>query len=187
MRSLKLLLTSCIALMLFTFSQCKKNKTEEPQLPPETTIGAMTFGCKVNGKVFVPRDGRGKPGLFVQYVNMGTGPGGGWYLNITATNWIPNPPEGINITTDSLLVVEGFSYEFKYDVANNSTIKGTAFSGYGNGRSGYIKTNSDTGSLRIIKFDKINRILSGTFSYSATNLFNGDKIHINDGRFDIRY
>ena len=186
MKQLKIFIGSFLAFLLFTFSQCKK-KNEEPQLPPETTTGAMTFGCKVNGKVFLPKDGRGRPGLYVQYVNLGAGPGGGWYLNIPATNWIPNPPEGINIETDSLLVEEGLSYEFKYDELNNSKIKGTAFSGYGNGVNGYIKTNADTGSLRIIKFDKINRILSGTFSYSATDLSNGNKINITEGRFDIRY
>ena len=186
MKKLKTLLAATLLLLLFTFSKCKKNK-DAPQLPPETTTGAMTFGCKIDGRVFVPRDGRGKPGLYVQYVNLGTGPGGGWYLNIPATNWIPSTPEGVNIETDSLLVEEGMNYEFKYDEANNSKIKGTAFSGYGNGISGYIKTNSDTGSLRIVKFDKINRILSGTFSYSATDLSNGTKIHITEGRFDIRY
>ena len=77
MKNINYLLVTLALLALFTFSQCKKNKTDEPQLPPETTTGAMTFGCKVNGKVFVPKDGRGKPGLFCQYVNLGAGPGGG--------------------------------------------------------------------------------------------------------------
>ena len=50
-------------MIFFTFSKCKKEK-DQPQLPPETITGAMTFGCKVNEKVFVPKDGRGKPGLY---------------------------------------------------------------------------------------------------------------------------
>ena len=61
---------------LLLASSCKKNKDSTDQLPPETTTGAMTFGCKVNGKVFVPKDGNGKPGLFVQYAFLGNGPGG---------------------------------------------------------------------------------------------------------------
>ncbi|MBS1947911.1 MAG: hypothetical protein JST47_09105 [Bacteroidetes bacterium] len=32
---------------------CKKS-VAEPQLPPITQTGANTFGCKVNGKVWVP-------------------------------------------------------------------------------------------------------------------------------------
>ncbi|MBA3675300.1 MAG: hypothetical protein H0W75_10180 [Chitinophagaceae bacterium] len=65
----------------FTFltaASCKKPGSDNTdQLPPETTTGAMTFGCKVNGEVFIPLDGRGKPGLIAQYVNLGNGPGGG--------------------------------------------------------------------------------------------------------------
>jgi hypothetical protein len=181
MRSLKLLLTSCIALILFTFSQCKKNKTEEPQLPPETTIGAMTFGCKVNGKVFVPKDGNGRPGLFVQYVNLGAGVGGGWHLNIPAYNY--STKRGVSIETDSLLLLEGMTYEF------NTTI-GTANAFYRenipNGVNVYQKLGSDLGSLTIKKHDQVQRILSGTFSFVGTD-GNGIKVNITEGRFDIRY
>ena len=66
-----------IATLATSYRSCKKSSTTEDQLPPETTTGAMTFGCKVNGKVFVPKDGNGRPGLYVQYVNLGPGPGGG--------------------------------------------------------------------------------------------------------------
>lgn len=178
MKNLKLLFTALSVMTIFTFSQCKK-KNEEPQLPPETTTGAMTFGCKVNGKVFVPKEGRGKPGLYVQYVNLGSGVGGGWHLNIPATNWIPNPPEGVNIETDSLLVSQGQTYQFK-----NS--KGSPKAFYDNGNV-YPKLDNDTGELKIIKFDQINRIISGTFFFVGTNATSGEKIDITEGRFDIRY
>ena len=79
MKFIRITLPALLIATIFTFSQCKKNKDVEPQLPPETTTGAMTFGCKVNGKVFVPKDGRGRPGLFVQYVNLGAGLGGGGF------------------------------------------------------------------------------------------------------------
>jgi hypothetical protein len=186
MKNVKTILTGTAIILLFSFSQCKKNKNEEPQLPPETATGAMTFGCKVNGKVFVPRDGRGKPGLFVQYVNLGSGPGGGWYLNIPARNWIPSMPDGVNIGTDSLLIVEGNTYEFKRSISN-TRIMG-AFSTFCdfNGKT-YAKTALDTGSIFIKKFDPINRIISATFSYSATDISSGEKINITEGRFDIRY
>ena len=164
---------------LFTFSQCKKNKTEEQQLPPETTTGAMTFGCKVNGQIFVPKDGRGKPGLYCQYVNLGAGIGGGWYLNIPATNWLPNPPIGVNIETDSLLIVQGQTYQFK-------NAKGFARTFYDNGNV-YPKLDNDAGELKITKFDQTNRVLSGTFFFTGTNTTTGEKVSITEGRFDIRY
>ena len=179
MKQLKILTASLLALLLFTFSQCKK-KIEEPQLPSETTTGAMTFGCKINGKVFVPKDGRGKPGLFVQYVNLGTGSGGGWYLNIPATNWVPNPTESVNISTDSLLIVEGTTYPFKYRK------KGFPGALYFNGNQ-YEATDNNSGELKIKKFDAINRIISGTFFFTGTDNSIGQTINITEGRFDIRY
>ncbi|MBA3675303.1 MAG: hypothetical protein H0W75_10195, partial [Chitinophagaceae bacterium] len=122
-----------ISLFIFyiflTAASCKKPRNNTDELPPETTTGAMTFGCKVNGQVFVPKDGRGKPGLIAQYVYLGNGPGGGWYLNIPATNWIPHPTEGFNIGTDSLLIEEGKTYEFKLS-PTFQTIKGSAFAMY---------------------------------------------------------
>lgn len=180
MKTSKHLLTVFSFCILLVFSQCKKNKDEEPQLPPETSIGAMTFGCKINGKVFVPRDGRGRPGLFVQYVNLGTGPNGGWYLNIPATNWIPSTPEGVNINTDSLLVVEGATYPFKYRK------KGFPGAFYQIGAV-YEALDGSTGELKIKKFDNVNRIISGTFFFTGTDNSNGQTVDITDGRFDIRF
>lgn len=89
----------------------EKNGAKESELPPETQTGAYTFGCNVNGKVFVPRDGRRKPGLYAQYVNLGSGSNGGWHLNIPAYNYSTH--SGVTVETDSLLLVEGRTYEFK--------------------------------------------------------------------------
>ena len=171
---------------LFIFAQCKKNKNEEAQLPSATTTGAMTFGCKINGKVFVPRDGSGRPGLYCQYVNLGTGTGGGWYLNIPATDWHVNPPMGMKIGADSLLISEGSRYEFKLD-NNNQTKKGEFSAMFADAGYGYLKTNDDNGSILITKFDQARNIISGTFYFTATNLGTGLKVNITEGRFDIRY
>jgi hypothetical protein len=178
MKHIKLLFTAAIAMTLFTFSQCKKPK-DEPQLPPETQTGAMTFGCKINGQIFVPKDGRGRPGLFVEYVNLGSGPGGGWYLNIPAIDQVPANSIGVSIVTDSLLVAEGMQYQFGIS-------KGFAKARYYVGLNNYPKGNTDSGSLWIKKHDMTQRILSGSFSFTGTNA-NGEKVNVTEGRFDIRY
>ena len=181
MRHLKTLLLTASVAMLFTFSQCKKNKTEEPKLPPETTTGAMTFGCKINGQIFLPKDGNGRPGLYVQYVNLGNVPDGGWHLNIPAYNYSTN--KGVSIETDSLFLTEGMTYQFK-------TTVGTANAFYRenipNGVNVYQKLDNDAGSLIVKKHDPIQRILAGTFSFIGTD-GSGTKINITEGRFDIRY
>ena len=179
MKYIKITLPALLIATIFIFSQCKKNNNDEPQLPPETNTGAMTFGCKVNGKIFVPRDGRGKPGLFVQYVNLGLGPGGGWYLNIPATNWIPSSPESINIETDSLLVSQGQTYQFK-------NAKGFPRAFYNN-RDIFPKFDNDSGSIFISKFDQVNRIISGTFFFVGTSATSGIKVNVTEGRFDLHY
>ena len=49
-------------LVLFSFFGCStdnSNSDIQLSLPPETQIGANTFGCYVNGKLLVPRNGSG--------------------------------------------------------------------------------------------------------------------------------
>ena len=54
-------------------SSCNKNEIpptdNPPQLPPETQTGANTFGCLVNGKVWLPKGGGLLPGVFSDYGN----------------------------------------------------------------------------------------------------------------------
>ena len=178
MKHIKLLLTSLLIITLFTFNQCKKKK-DEPKLPPETTTGAMTFGCKVNGQIFLPQDGNGRPGLYVQYLNLGNIPDGGWHLNIPAIDWKSSPIPGVSITTDSLLIQEGVTYQFR-------TTKGNAQAFYYKTIE-YPKLDTDAGELKIIKFDQVSRIISGTFFFTGTNIPTGVKVNITEGRFDIRY
>ena len=181
---MKALVYSLLLFTLLSSSNCKKSSATEDQLPPETTTGAMTFGCKVDGKVFVPKDGNGKPGLYVQYVYLGNGVDEGWHLNIPAFDYNDNPNKGVSILTDSLFLEEGTSYFF-----NNSTGNPQAFyreSG-SNGVAVFPKLDSDSGMLNITKHDKINHILSGNFFFTGTNTSTNQKVSITDGRFDIKY
>ena len=157
-------------------SKCKKEKTE-PQLPPETTIGAMTFGCKIDGKVFVPKGSNAGPDISAQYLFLGTGPGGGWWLNLSAAN--REEAKGVYIRTDTLLLLEGNSYVLKKQ-------KGFPSAEHSNGLFDYLITNNDTGNLVVTKHDQTQRILSGRFSFTASRS-TGEKVTITKGRFDIRY
>lgn len=168
--NMKPLPISALALLLLFIPHCKKES--EPTLPPETTTGAMTFGCKVNGNVFVPKDHNGRPGLFVQYIQMTDG----WHLNIPAVDW--ETLKGVSITTDSLFLQVGQKYEF-------DTVKGTAQAFYVDD-SQYNKLPEDSGHLLVKYLDLSNRILSGTFSFVGTNK-DGRKVSITDGRFDVKF
>ena len=59
------LLAICIA-FICTATQCKKEE-EKPKLPPETQIGADTFGALVNGEVFLRKAQFGFLGVRAEY------------------------------------------------------------------------------------------------------------------------
>lgn len=176
MRSLPLLLSGSLVVLLLT--QCTK-KDPTPQLPAETTSGAMTFGCKIDGRVFVPRNYYTHDGLYVQYVNLGPGKGGGYFLNIPATDWAAKPTQAVRISTDSLLVQEGKTYPFR-------TSKGSAQAEY-HATTDYPKLNPDDGELTITRFDPARGIISGRFNFVGTDKSTGRQVRVTDGRFDVRF
>ena len=80
-----LLAIACSAI----FASCKKE--HEDTLPPATQTGAGTFGCKINGKIFIPKgsNGNGTPNPKVQYdLDLNGQP----YLSIGAGDY--NTPDG---------------------------------------------------------------------------------------------
>tara|TARA_R110002073_G_C9371447_1_gene572214 strand:+ start:845 stop:1168 length:324 start_codon:yes stop_codon:yes gene_type:complete len=92
-----ILKTAVLLFLAFTLINCSKKDNlitlvEEDQLPPITQTGANTFGCLINGKVFIPKDktgytppGGGRPrGLTVFSGEFSTTTD---YFSITARNY----------------------------------------------------------------------------------------------------
>ena len=74
--------------------RCKEDeKTELQKLPPITAVGAQTFGCLINGEVFVREDGdilhgsysNGRLRVYFEKVSQ-LGPG--YFVNLTINNYI---------------------------------------------------------------------------------------------------
>ncbi|QMU65321.1 MAG: hypothetical protein GKR88_14145 [Flavobacteriaceae bacterium] len=66
------ILKTVLLFVVITFFNCSNNDDpiEQDQLPPITQTGANTFGCLINGKVLIPKDGTGVPqpkGIMVKY------------------------------------------------------------------------------------------------------------------------
>ena len=180
-----LLLLAIYTVLIFT--SCKKHKTVNPvdQLPPETQTGAKTFGCLVDGKVFLPGGAAFSGGslqcnyqfdngfyfiLIGRYQNLQTGIGN----------------NSIGVFTDSIKIQEGSRYPLR------KRINGSASADYLRETSSYQAEEFDTdgnfytGELYIKKLDTIHQIVSGTFFFDAVNS-NGLKTEIREGRFDVRY
>lgn len=179
-RNFILFLTVFICLSGF---HCKKDKTPEEQLPPETHSGSGTFGCLINGAVFLPT-GTPLAGPILscgyQYIN------GGYYFQLKARQDIGSQTLTIALFTDSLEIEQGTLLRLSQK----------NLSGYAYGQHGHYEVSStpklfytdsiNVGELKINFLDTINRIVSGTFWFDGVTA-DGEKVQIREGRFDTKY
>jgi Family of unknown function (DUF6252) len=187
-RHMRLLPTLSIILtcIILTASNCKKNKPDNPvdQLPPETQIGANTFGCLVNGQVFKPGGAQlsgGSLSCNYQYLN------GGYYFRLVGVNDNSVNRKSIGIFTDSLRISEGATL-----ILEKPFVKSKAYGLYSYSKTQpFLREDYETseiykGEIKIKKLDPVNQIVSGTFWFDAVN-GNGQKAEVREGRFDVRY
>lgn len=181
---MKKLLNIFLPLTLFwmlTASRCKKDI-----LPPETQEGKNTFGCYVNGELFVPR-GSGLGSIktcFYQFIY----PAENGYVFYAGGRRDENN-EGftkIAIGFDSLQLEANKTYKLV------NVGRGNAYGSYSFAASpldtiqNYNTSEINTGELLVKKFDNINHIVSGTFWFTVIKN-NGETVHITDGRFDMPF
>ena len=159
-----LLLPMAICFLLLSGMKCKKQTTQpEPQLPAETQTGANTFGCLVDGKVFVPKGSFPYSGLSasIQFE----------ILNFNAKNK--------EESTGMVIILRGFNKIGEYVITSS------------NDEIGISKDNQDfyayDGKIIITKYDRVEKILSGQFYFTAKHSQTGKTISITDGRFDVKY
>lgn len=177
---MKYFLISLISILVF--SACKKNKSHtQDQLPPATQVGANTFGCKINGKVFVPKgyDGTGRPNPHIIY---DIGLDGKPYLFIETHKYANNNSiGGVDITFFELTNVGNYliNDKFRLSVGSQEFL--------GNcGISISDTTVKRSGGGVISRLDLANRVISGTFDCKFKRI-DCDTVFITDGRFDIKF
>lgn len=188
-----LFLQLLITISIFGLSGCSKDdaQTEASKLPPETQIGANTFGCIINGQVFYPRDcsssvlNPGQKGV----IFWGDPSGNREFNEIQITNCVTGIPassmmihlQGLhqqqtgdyiwqesNFQSSINGLMQNYVYARIYDKTTNSYK--------------YYRSYQNSGKVTITKYDNI---ISGNFS-GKLRLYNGtDEIDIKSGRFDI--
>ena len=172
-----------IVLTITTFSGCKKEpiSCDKPVdcLPPATQTAARTFGCLVDGEVFLPKEKAGRSPLSIAYQFFK----GIYHFGIVATNVEENPRRSVIIGFDGIELEVNKTYELK----NTFESKGPR-AGYFSGGGGIIyTTNADhVGAITITRIDPDSAIVSGTFWFNAINAA-GEEVSITEGRFDSRY
>ena len=180
------------------FFSCKKDKkTPLEQLPDATQEGKGTFGCLINGEVFMPNGGGGfTPSLTVDYYKNGV-------TGIRALNvynykdmsfYISNFSRKTGQTTDTNSIwypIKDSGY-FLFSKVNLKT-----FAAYYIDTQGckYETDSSNIGLLTITKFQSpslgpnsttIPGIISGTFYFKVKTPGCPD-VAVTDGRFDISF
>ncbi len=182
-------LFSLLCFLLFTNMKCKKdNQNPVDQLPPATHEGKETFGCLVNGEVFLPKGiNLGGPQLssYYQYLNSPTAQG--YYFNVSASkkNGGDKGTEGVSISSNNFPIHQGEKYVLKNSL-DKSGIYGTYGIFIGIEINNFSTKGTYQGELYISKFDDANQIVSGTFWFDAVN-DKGEKVEVREGRFDVHF
>ena len=168
-----------IILLCFCFAECKKSSNPADQLPHATQTGANTFGCLVNGKVFVPQSNcffLCSPPLEFYFDNSNGG-----QFGVKAEN--ENLKETITFGLDTCNIAKRYSYYINpnYPVRFSFTPS--------NGICD-LSTRLDTqvianGFVDITRFDLLNGVISGTFEFTLSKSGCETK-NITNGRFDAK-
>jgi Family of unknown function (DUF6252) len=182
--------TFFLLIIFLSLLGCKKHKTSGnplDQLPPETQTGANTFGCLVDGKVFLPEGPSLSPILQCAYQYLNTNYSQGYFFQLSAKEKGNKECElfSISLGTDSLEIFENKTYQLVNYNIGNAAAQYSNFYACGQFIN-YNTSSTVNGELLIKKFDEINQIASGTFWFNAVDA-NGDTVKVTDGRFDMQF
>jgi hypothetical protein len=185
-----------INLLIITLTSCNPNNGNDgftPTLPPITQTGENTFGCYVDGKLLIPRDGAGvfgSPDRGMKYIGTLDNSyneikirdfksGNGGLLTLHINELFQNGEDVFTINAKNNCQSEYISQNINVICRwwNDSTQE---FNWY------CSKDNS--GELIITNYNFDNKIVSGVFTCTVQNRDNSnDEIEITEGRFDIKW
>lgn len=186
--------------LAFCFINCENtdDRTSE-NLPAITFEGKNTFGCKIDGQIFLPK----KKITGSQYNNeilkatytYSDYYFNGYLLSILGSNEVLDKTIKIAINAGQNPLQEGATYPISVNQANSfyasyehwgKTIDngdGTSFTPIYE-----FETNANfKGELQILKLDTINQIIAGQFWYDCKEKNRDSIAKITEGRFDLKY
>ena len=175
--------TLLVFFSVLLLSSCKKSVDA---LPEATQTGANTFGLKLNGAYWIPQTfvGMNSPILNAQLTGANIND-----LMITAQNFASEPTE-----TQFSLYIQNITGPGLYQLNETTDIYPNVAGSYGyyvkrkiNPLNEWITSSQKTGSVTITKWDLANKIIAGTFEFTAGSIDNSaDDIIVTDGRFDLK-
>ena len=145
------------------------------QLPAATQIGANTFGCLLDGEVFLP--GQGNLTLDAVYQNIN----GEFFFSVQGNKRnTENDLLRIGLATLNFELQENAAYQLLENQNGNAT------GAYFIRTEMYYTSVQNSGELTITHLDEENQTVSGTFWFDVQD--QEDVLHeIREGRFDMQY
>ena len=173
-----------LALVLFAFS-CEKPPepepvSQEPVMPPLTHTGANTFGCYIDGELFVANEG---PSVWSIPPVSGSFDEETRELKVQGTKYDGESREYIYLFSN----IDDSAGEYQFETYGGEAL---GYSGLYNDLCDYYYLDRpDLGRLNILYLNEETNIISGTFNIilSNTNCVESASMQIIDGRFDFRY
>lgn len=149
--------------------------SEEGVLPEATSDGRNTFGCKINGKVWLANGASNENGPSLKPLEV--------EFNKLADNRF------------RLFIVGNANTRDRVQLALTSGVVGDnplknryddPFAVYYDTQSRiFTSMEANPGKLVITKLDTVNHIISGTFHFDAQFIVNKEIVKVTEGRFDI--
>ncbi|MFN3752951.1 hypothetical protein [Flavobacterium sp.] len=173
-----------------------ENKNPESLLPPITQTGANTFGCLIDGNLFIPRDGTGTWSGPDNAVSIyGDPTGNNQYREIEVRDYKSERTAKILMHIQNLPQIGYGNYTINesngmnnIDGANHTYLHCRVFRESTNSYQFY-RSFENSGTINITRYQLIPNVslfISGTFSCRVKNSANpNDIIEITNGRFDF--
>jgi hypothetical protein len=191
---MKNLITILFVALLSSCSDDSNNP--ESQLPPITHTGENTFGCLIDGRIFIPRDGTGTWAGPDNAVSIyGDPTGNNQYTEIEVRDYKSQRTAKLLIHIQNLhqigignYVINESNGMSSIDGPNHTYLYCRVFNQSTNSYQ-YYRSYENSGSINITRYEitpNVSFFISGTFNCSVKNSADpNDVIEITNGRFDF--
>lgn len=169
--------------LLLTLMSCHEQLPDDPnrspELPPLTFEGKNTLGCKINGKNWVASVGFNLSGD--QAFRMGYDSASGHF---GINSWWKKEDGTVNQNVKfEAFIMDNIIGNYKLV----SDIRTANFIDFYGGYKRFWVDPLLANNIAIIFFNKLKKIIAGTFEFTVIDTINADTLIITEGRFDGQY
>lgn len=170
-----------IALAAFITSTSLSCQKEKDDLPKATEDGKNTFGCKIDGKLFIPEKTITYPAMPPLRSFYGESDG---YFELRVSEDTDEANNGLQ----RYMIFKLYNLEIGGNTLNEEN-KVLVIISEGDQSDNRYETNTTIGgTLNITRLDTVANIISGTFTFNAGLISDNSKIlSVTEGRFDVTY